>query len=257
MAPIKFEEHIKEKLEKRRLQPSENAWDKLSGQLETDEKRNNKNVYWWYGIAASIVGILFVITQFLNNGTQDVIENQVVENPKIIDEVEPEKSRADLKSEIKSIPEAIVSTENNGELNSAKKELPKQKANPVVKTAPIVVAENIAEPEEVKAIKETAEILEDKLTFEEQKIQQVVAQVQKLKENKSHVTDTEIEDLLQQAQREITLKQLYNESTGIVDANALLQDVEADLDRSFRDRVFKALRESYGTVKTAVANRND
>ncbi|WP_282136509.1 hypothetical protein [Seonamhaeicola maritimus] len=257
MAPIKFEEHVKEKLEKRRLQPSENAWDKLSGQLETDEKRNNKNVYWWYGIAASIVGILFVITQFLNNGTQDVIENQVVENPKIIDEVEPEKSRADLKSEIKSIPEAIVSTENNGELNSAKKELPKQKANPVVKTAPIVVAENIAEPEEVKAIKETTEILEDKLTFEEQKIQQVVAQVQKLKENKKHVTDAEIEDLLQQAQREITLKQLYNESTGIVDANALLQDVEADLDRSFRDRVFKALRESYGTVKTAVATRNE
>ena len=58
MAPIKFEEQLKEKLEKRTIQPSPEAWKKLSVRL--DDQGNNKNHrgYWWLGIAASITGII-------------------------------------------------------------------------------------------------------------------------------------------------------------------------------------------------------
>jgi len=34
MAPIKFEEDIRDKLEKRQLKPSSNAWKKLSDRLD-------------------------------------------------------------------------------------------------------------------------------------------------------------------------------------------------------------------------------
>ena len=43
----------------------------------------------------------------------------------------------------------------------------------------------------------------------------------------------------------------------MIDASDLLQDVEADLDQSFRDKVFKTLKSSYYSVKTAVADRNN
>jgi replicative DNA helicase len=71
------------------------------------------------------------------------------------------------------------------------------------------------------------------------------------------VTDAEIDNLLKQAEREILREHLYNETTRIVDANALLQDVEDDLEQSFRTKVFEGLKSSYKTVLTAVTERNN
>ena len=43
MAPIKFEEQLKEKLEQRTIQPSQDAWNKLNDRLDNvEEKQNNK-----------------------------------------------------------------------------------------------------------------------------------------------------------------------------------------------------------------------
>ena len=71
------------------------------------------------------------------------------------------------------------------------------------------------------------------------------------------MADAEIDALLNAAQKEIELKKLYNEATNKVDANALLQSVEDDLERSFRARVFEMLRSGYQELKTAVAERNN
>ena len=95
------------------------------------------------------------------------------------------------------------------------------------------------------------------MTFEEQKIQDVVALVQSMKDGNKVITDSDINALLEEAQKEIKLNRLYNETNGVVDANALLQDVEAELNQSFRSKVFEALKSSYNSVKTAVAQRND
>ena len=89
------------------------------------------------------------------------------------------------------------------------------------------------------------------------KLQEVVAKVQELKKANNTVSEAEINALLDQAQKEIALHKLYNESTKKVDANALLQDVEADLEQSFRDRAFKAIKLGYNYVKTTVAERNN
>ena len=42
MAPLKFEDHIKEKLEGRRIIPSVNAWDKLEAKLDMQSKKKKK-----------------------------------------------------------------------------------------------------------------------------------------------------------------------------------------------------------------------
>ena len=43
MAPIKFEENIKDKLDKRTIQPSTEAWVKLSSRLDAQEQNTSKS----------------------------------------------------------------------------------------------------------------------------------------------------------------------------------------------------------------------
>lgn len=249
MAPVNFDKQIKDKLEERRLKPSVNAWDKLSERLDANEKKKHVNLYRWYGVAASIVGVLFVVSQLVGN-KQEVLEPQVVETPKG-NKPEGLEQKSLYSSGQKQTQEKIVTTPKT-EIK-IKDESPVKSVGPILNKIPVVVSENVKSSKTIKPEQQ----LKEALTFEEQKVQQVVAQVKALKEQKNKVTDTEVEALLQQAQREIALKKLYNESATIVDANKLLQEVETDLDKSFRTKVFEALKASYGTVKTAVANRNN
>ena len=106
------------------------------------------------------------------------------------------------------------------------------------------IKENIIKPESV-------------LNYEDIKLQEVVTQIQELKKANNQVSDAEINALLARAQKDITLHNLYNENTKNVDANSLLQDVEADLEQSFRERAYKAIKSGYNFVKTTVAERNN
>ncbi len=73
MAPIKFEDHIKEKLEQRKLQPSTNAWETLQNKLETNQTKKSNKTYWGLGIAASFIGILIVASVFFNKKNDNTI----------------------------------------------------------------------------------------------------------------------------------------------------------------------------------------
>ena len=48
MAPIKFEENIKDKLEKRIIDPSVNSWNKLSDRLDKHKDGSNNKKIWWF-----------------------------------------------------------------------------------------------------------------------------------------------------------------------------------------------------------------
>ncbi|ULC59228.1 hypothetical protein MBM09_15140 [Flaviramulus sp. BrNp1-15] len=257
MAPLKYEEQLKNKLEKRTLQPSENAWEKLSNRLDEESGKKNNKSFWWLGIAASVVGILFVATQLWNTNSSTEVTPKVVTTPETIQEEETikivldnvNKNHITDKEEVKKIDKNdIVKTQN------IKKVLPNKPLNEnQIVSSNTDENLNIITPEE----KTTDLPQNNTLTFEEQKIQDVVAQVKELKNTNNEVTDADIDALLLEAQKEIKLNRLYNETTGIVDANALLQDVEEELDLSFRSKVFEAIKSSYNSVKTAVANRNN
>src|SRR5690606_27263523 len=76
-------------------------------------------------------------------------------------------------------------------------------------------------------------------TFEDEKLKEVVAQIQELKNANDVVTEDEIDALLKEAEKAIFKEKIKSANTQTVDADALLQDVEADLQQSFRDRVFE------------------
>ena len=243
MAPNNIENSIKDKLEKRALTPSVDAWSKLSNKLDVQEKKQNNKAYWWLGIAASIIGVVFVVSQFLNDNTQEISIPKIADSPEVIQD---EKSNAIVleNTDLNTVEDLSASPI---EIHDLKK----------VQDIVTVVKKNELAEKEVAKTTSIVETPRKELSFEEQKIQDVVAQVQIMKNENQEITDADIEQLLIEAQKEIKLNRLNNETLNMVDANALLQDVEQELDQSFRSKVFEALKSSFDSVKTAVAQRND
>lgn len=247
MESNKFDNSIKDKLESRSLQPSNNAWAKLSERLEKEDKKQNNKAIWWLGIAASVVGVLFVVFQFFNT---EEVKPAIVDSPRVIQKNENTQVAVDEVNVSKGVEKEIQINEKVEKL-------------PIEDDSTIQINENPVAITKYKALIKKEEVLQpvkvaqESLTFEAQKIQDVVTKVQLLKDNNQEVSDAVIDALLLEAQQEIRLKKLYNETSGVVDANMLLQDVENDLDQSFRSKVLEAIKASYNSVKTAVAQRND
>lgn len=254
MAPIKFEDNIKDKLEKRTIQPSADAWSTLANRLDTHNKKKKTTLYWWFGIAASVVGIVFITTLYVNHSEVETITPTIVNTQENnIEKVDNQPVKNNIKKdqvafeENKAIKEPLNETKS-----SSKNTLPTQDAVAQSQQAleqksmmTSVVEENLNE------------VKHKELNFEDQKVKDAVAQIKELKKNQEVVSDSEIENLLKKAEKEIISNRIYKETTKTVDANSLLQDVEIDLQQSFRDKVFKALQSGYESVRTTVAERNN
>lgn len=270
MAPVKFDENIKNKLEKRTLQPSSDAWNTLSEQLDAHDKKNSRSLFFYIGIAASIVGVLFVTTLFFKASEEQqsvsptVVETELIED---INRAEPVNSLETVANSSKDIIETNQETkEKVSPIQSSTKNEPKVAAiseenktkspNQKQPLDIIKTQESIASVNKLNTDKKVVTPL-NKLTFEQVKANEVVAIIKSMEAEGAVITDAEIEDLLKQAEKEILRERIYNEITRTVDADALLQDVEDDLEQSFRTRVFESLKSSYKTVKTAVAERNN
>lgn len=255
MAPNKFEDDFKEKLEKREITFSSEAWTKLSKRLDEVEHSSNKNnKYWWLAIAASIIGVVFVVSQFLKTNTNVEIP-VIVDTPKKV--VIPE-TIANIEQQA-IIDTLIIAIEKVAPKNISKKE--KIIEASVNKELEIIESQpKIAVAKENKRIKKEITGQEEEkqaVAFENEKANELADAIFKMSETTSGISNTDIDSLLKQAQREILLNRMKNEDKLAVDAAILLQEVEYELDTSFRDKVFKALKNGYGSVKIAIVQRND
>lgn len=245
MGRNKFEKQLKEQLQGREIKPSKAAWDRISQQLEVSEKAK-PIPFRWYGIAAGFIGILFVsVLYFTREEPTSLPETEITNfkmdavplhtNPEMNQEEKPKENPVVVETKVqeeKSIPNTSKGNANKrmeDALASSKAEETKM--------------------EKVAVRLNTSEALIDT------KITEVVAQVELLEKENSTVTDAEIDSLLRGAQQQIVKDEIFK-SDKSVDAMALLADVEDELDRSFRDQIFDALKDGFLKVRTAVADRN-
>ena len=286
MAPIKFEENIREKLQERELQPSKDAWSKLESRLDKElpEKKGSRGI--WLAIAASMTGVLLIVSFFFFrlNGEQP---NQLVldetEIP-VLEEVTPNDRIIEnelQKSEMEDI--AVSEEEKNGaedmaedkmqepvqnkmiaveETNSNKLDEPlvSNSEEKIIPKQVVEVEEGVAKVENELPNKTNKEIMTPEKKedmFVDAKVDEVVASIQNIEKNNNTVTAEEIDELLQKAQRDIATQRMLNSDTKKIDATALLRDVETELERSFRDKVFDALGDGYNKIRTAVVQRNN
>ncbi|AXT51186.1 hypothetical protein D1818_10255 [Aquimarina sp. BL5] len=279
MAPLKFEDSIKDKLEQRTIQPSSGSWDKLEEQLGQKKAKNRQ----WLALAASIVGFLVITTVFITNNkdvkSSDVelvdIDKEIIKEDKSTDfvEISTEKSKSEIKKirdteEDLALPVVIAKNdkkendkkENNKLRNSIAKE------NIQADNNRTNIQEDVFKENAIEAIAVQAETIENEIVKEDKllrvttevidsKIASVIEKVKELERNKGIVTDAEVEALLRNAQLEITTQQILKSNS--VSASALLLDVESELDESFKDRVFEALKTGFEKLKTTVAERDN
>ena len=281
MALTKFEENIKKKFEKRTLQPSANAWAKLSNDLDSCDSKRKRSFNFYMGIAASVIGMLLVAVTVFNSFENQIGSPTLVDTDSSVKEGQMKTGDAVNNENAQIGVEVGVSEENKQENNI----VDKSKVNPsslkndtklVVTSKGIntilpanqttrLIHNNFYNENESKtlgvrinsATENEKDSMPTTLTFEDSKALEVVNQIKKLKIENGTVSDAEIENLLKQAHKDIVRAQLYNKATRTVDADALLQDVEDDLEQSFRDKVFDGLKSGFRTIKTAVAERNN
>lgn len=253
MAPFNLENNIREKLENRELKPSPDAWAKLESQLS--KKQPKRKMVLWYYAAASFVGILILSSIFFTGTSID-------ENSKLVDE-DVIENHIEKQSEIipkPSFEERIVLEDADEEIETKKK--PSKVDTKFISPKQSAVDRQIPKGE---VVAEVSENLPDGLSEEafiknenqllDEKANEVASQIKSLQNNNAEVTVEEVETLLNNARRDIQAKRILQVPK--VDAMALLEEVEWELDKSFRDKVFDALGEGFQKLRTAISMRSD
>lgn len=250
-----IDKHIKEKLEQRAIQPSSEAWNKLSNMLDEENKGSNKIGYYKYAVAASIIFLLgFFFTSQYNNGEAVIIDDMVIEIVK--------------EGVSYSVKETVVASVNSHEGNDVKtKKLKEGNGNKMISNPAIYdyaesfnVRKELREEEEINAIKE--------------KVNQYLAQLEKNKQGKlnketdAYDLDTEINALLAEASNNLPEKKMNNnapifpfdEETDVLLVTAF-QDLnfnpeEDTVDESLKNKLFKQLEKGYFKSKMLLAERS-
>ncbi|PNQ73903.1 hypothetical protein C1T31_06145 [Hanstruepera neustonica] len=260
MAPIKLENNIKETLEKRTITPSSKSWESLSNRLDSHENKKNNNIIWYLGVAASIVGILFLMNGLFFNptipieNTPNVVNSDELDSKNTVD-IAVGESDENLQEQQKAVGvENFKSAiESNGELVSQHTATSNRQQDPAVS---VKSNQTINQNNKVAALKNDHKKPINDIEsngLEEEAIEGRMAINDQQDIIDATILDSEIETLLSEAQLQIDAESVKRS----VDANSLLQDVEDDLEQSFRDKVFETIKTNFKKVKTAVADRNN
>ena len=244
MAPIEFEKQIKEKLDERKIKPSKATWDKIKDKIEVPTSRK-KTGFIRYAVAAAIIGIFSSVLWISNKSENEALENlPIVDNPvdqnkemEIIEDTDKDYQTESV--EIVNITPAVKDPVSEVEVSQS----------PVAKNQDLALDTEHNNTEDSFLSLQAEERID-------QKIAEVMAQVNFIENNQESITDAEVDSLLRNAQRELLAEKALQSEQNI-DAAKLLAGVEAELDQSFRDQVFERLKNGFIKVRTAVADRNN
>ncbi|KAF2515320.1 hypothetical protein [Flavobacterium foetidum] len=234
MEPNNFEKDFREKLNQREIEPSSKAWDRLDAMLSVAEEKKpeKKSTRKWLYIAASFIGFLLVATIFFNQNkkTTETIPTVVVEK-----EIEKETTPEPVLNDIDSVKIENAVAEKTSEETSNKEE----------KTSRQILNKSIKN--ESNKITESSIIIKNNQSKEAINNQSVVAENPK-KES--------IDQLLETAENKVLAENQTKKAKVKINASDLLNQVDGELELSFRQKVITKVNKNFQEVKVALSNRN-
>ena len=248
-----LDKQIKENLEARKISPSAGSWDKLSSQLENQDKKK-VNYKWFIGIAASFLAGILIASLFGNGGETEI---KVVNTP---------QSDASNFKPVKK--ENIFSKEIEGELVYDSKqlkeivgELPesKPKVSEVVSTekSNIKVRNNQAKSsiaEHKKTLSPQNKNVESRALLaarDSEELENATDILDASPKELAQVNEQEVDALLEKARRSVRLRQ-FNNPYARVSSKKLLESIEVENKDSFKEKIFLALESGFKHVKSSV-----
>lgn len=255
-----YEEYFRKKLEARDAKPKADSWNRLEAQLESAEKTRRTTKKWWPGIAAACACLLLVFGFLFQSST----------DAELVVDHQQKSTQEDSQMQLSSFETASELSESVVRANATDAEENASSHEPL-KRSRITVQEmnNSKNSESAWMQQEQAEVLlakqmkelglADLLLQEDisdqvlwQKLDEVLAQASKLQERSGQVSDAEIDALLLLAAEDISSNR--SNQGAAISAEALLHEVEMELEESFRQRVFDLLKQGLDRTRTAVVN---
>lgn len=252
----KLEKHIRKKFKEREIAPSAKVWERIDEVLgEEKSSKTRRPLFWAAGVAAGLL-----VATILSISYWNVEENQAAKVKLVEGTSNKETQTQDIKPVIRLEQEkedAKIPREENSALvlEEEQSDLKEDMNAPETIQNELRVVENQLQPDSFRPteVTNTASTINTQI---EDKLNEVLAQVTAMENNEITVTDAEIDSLLLAAQQELLVERVTREN-GTVDALALLNEVEAELDQTFRDQLFDTLKEGFFKLRTAVADRNN
>jgi hypothetical protein len=236
MEPNKLEKQIREKLNNRKIKPSEAAWDRLDAMLSVAEIKTKKRSFSWIYIAASLLVLLTTGLFFFNQKNADTNANTGVA---ITKEISSDSVKSNVEKGIANptnvqdkqpLVQVVSELKNNHQKSQSSFKSINQKttSNPIIKNDKEIENQN----NEVIAQKEFSK--------SETKKELVVSK------------PINVDELLASPQLNTKIKTVSIK----VNASNLLSQVDGELDQTFRQKVINQISKNYQEVKVALANRN-
>lgn len=234
MEPNNFEKNIQEQFNKRTVEPSAQAWDRLDAMLTVTEEKKPKKGFFWMSIAASFIvllGISFFLTQ-----------NKEVMNTK--QPIVLEQKSGQNNTEENTIENPVEATETHLNTNAFATHTPYLNAH---KNNMNIDEELVSDkPQHIKNL--SIYLTEDNtIKITQNNNESTTINKRKYNYVSPEALLAEVDNSKKTAPKKNNFK-----SSLTVDANELLLSAEADINPSFKDKAFAKFKE----VQTAYNNRN-
>lgn len=225
MEPNKIETHFKKQLNSREIQPSPMAWNRLDAMLTATEEKKSKPRYGWIYIAASILGFVFLGTVYFGQ-KEDITLNQ--KNTVVVQRAVSAKTH----KKSSTISNAIAV---NKTVVNIQKDIVKGNKKLVSKKDSLTNTNNLNQ-------NPVAEV-------------SIINQKKEQQSNAALTKTLTVDELLAKVSQSTRLNN-QSDFKVKVNPNELLQQVENELEPTFRENVFSKVAENFELVKEALVNRN-
>lgn len=226
MAQHKIDNQIKEKLNAREIQPTDQAWDRLDAMLTVSEEKKSTKGYGWFSVAASMIlflGLGFFL--FNSDGTTE-INNSVPIVTTSKEEIDTVKTNKIHEISVENVKSVLV----QNEVNNLKKEVKNIKSE---QRKEIVKVENVTDERNASNFQ-----LPTSNYYKYVSPENLLAEVQ----TGEKVISSE--------------NKIISKTRMKVDANSLLTNVEKELDDTHKETTLDKLTRKFQDAKSALANRN-
>ena len=274
MATNKFEREIQQKLNKREIQPSASAWERLSYQLDSQEKKRKRSWFLYVGYAASIALLisLFVFTN-KNDEAETRIDDSIIvnkdsklpiveENTKVIigndnkEEVIVKRFTNKKNQEKPIIIKEITPINNDVIANKSIKSIEKE----IDKTI------DFKQPDSIRTVIVKKEVKDNLITIDTSKFTPLKNKISvdsnallfAVTHSKEEIRGYYKKYKISQAKVLKTIQNELNKTNLKIDPSIILAEVEMEVnEESFQNNFYQFIKSKVSDVAVAISNRNN